>query len=192
MKKIFSLIFLIGLSLFASGCVSTIPFKVKHDALKNPPATRGGELALKPFTDTRGVTNAMQIGGKWDKATPVYLAKQQQPVAGIVTDGFREALEKVGYKVQSAPAANVAVLEGDMSEFWLTDNWKGAICKIAVQLRLRRGEGGQVLWEKGIKSEEDDWAIIPNAMTAAMNTLLKTAMAEFSSQAFADGVVAGK
>ena len=192
MKKIFSLICLVGLSLFACGCATTVPFTVKHDPLKNPPATREGVLAVEPVVDTRAVTNAIQIGGKWAKAKPAYLAKQQRPVADIVTDGFREALEKVGYKIQPSPSPGTAVLEGDMSEFWLTDDWGGAICKIGVHLRLRQGGSGQVLWEKGLRSEEDDWAIIPNAMTAAMNTLLKSAMTEFSSQAFADAVAGGK
>lgn len=192
MKKIFSLICLAGVSLFAGGCATNIPFNVKHDSLKNPPATREGVLAVKPFIDTRAVTNATQIGGKWAKAKPAYLAKQQRPVADIVTESFREALEKVGYKIQPAPGPGTAVLEGDLSEFWLTDDWGGAICKIGVQLRLSQGGSGQVLWEKGLKSQEDDWAIIPNAMTAAMNTLLKSALTEFSSQAFADAVAGGK
>ena len=192
MKNIISLICLVGVSMFACGCASTIPFKVKHDALKNPPATRGGSLALKPFVDTRAVTNAMQIGGKWKKAKPAYIAGQQRPIADILTDAFREALEKVGYRVQSSPSPNLPALEGEMSEFWLTDDWGGAICKIGVQLRLRQGGSSQALWEKGLKSEEDDWVIIPNAMTAAMNTLLKSAMTEFSSQTFADAVAEGK
>ena len=147
---------------------------------------------MKQFVDKRAVTNAMQIGGKWAKAKPAYLAKQQRPVADIVTDGFREALEKVGYKIQPSAGLKTPTLEGDISEFWLTDNWGGAICRIAVLLRLRQGGSGQVVWEKGLKCEEDDLAIIPNAMTAAMNTLLNSAMTEFSSQAFADAMAGGK
>ena len=147
---------------------------------------------MKQFVDKRAVTNAMQIGGKWAKAKPAYLAKQQRPVADIVTDGFREALEKVGYKIQPSAGPRTPTLEGDISEFWLTDNWGGAICRIAVLLRLRQGGSGQVVWEKGLKCEEDDLAIIPNAMTAAMNTLLNSAMTEFSSQAFADAMAGGK
>ena len=149
MKRTLSLVSLVALSALLTGCASTVSFKVKHDALKNPPATREGTLAVKPFVDTRGITNAMQIGGKWEKAKPAYLAKEKRPVADIVTDGFREALQKVGYTVDSAPAPTVAVLEGDMSQFWLTDNWGGAVCKIAVQLRLRQGDNGQVLMGKG-------------------------------------------
>lgn len=193
MKRIAFLPSLLGLLVIASGCVSTVSFKVGHDRLKDPPAIRTGTLAVKPFVDTRpGVTNAMQIGGKWDKAKPVYLAKQQRPVADIVTDSFKEALEKVGYTVQSQPSPDEPVLEGDLSEFWLKDNWGGAFCTIAVSLQLRRGENGQVLWQKQLHSYEDDLVIIPNAMQAAMNSILASAMTEFSSQSFADAVAGPK
>jgi len=190
MKRITSLFLLLALSLIVSGCVSTIPFEVKHDKLKNPPATRTGTLAIKPFVDSRSVTNALQVGGKGAKAKPTYIAKQGRPVADIVTDGVREALEKVGYKVESSPSPSLPMLEGDMSEFWLTDSWT-AVCNITVKLRLHK-EDGPVLWEKTLKSEDKETWIIPNAMTGAMDTLLKTAMEEFSSQAFADAVANGE
>jgi hypothetical protein len=189
MKRITSLFLLLALSLVVSGCVSTVPFNVKHDKLKNPPATRTGTLAIKPFVDTRSVTNAMQVGGKGAKGKPAYIAGQGRPVADIVTDGVREALEKVGYKVESSPSPNLPVLEGDMSEFWLTDSWT-AVCNITVKLRLRKGDG-PVLWEKALRSQDKEGFIIPNAMTGAMDTLLKSAMEEFSSQPFSDAV-AGK
>jgi hypothetical protein len=134
----------------------------------------------------------MQIGGKWKKAQPVYLAKQNRPVAGIVQEGFQEALEKVGYRIEPNPSATTPVLEGELSEFWLTDDWGGAICKITVQASLRQGGGGATLWQHQFHSEEDDLMIIPNAMTAAMNTLLKQAMEEFSKTGFAEALSAPK
>jgi hypothetical protein len=133
------------------------------------------------------VTNALQVGGKGERAKPAYIAGQGKPVADIVADGVREALEKVGYKVETSTAPNLPVLEGDLSEFWLTDSWT-AICKITLKLRLNKGGSGPPVWEKELKCQDTDWAIIPNAMTGAMDTLLKTAMEEFSSQPFADAV----
>jgi len=192
MKSVSSLAFFLGLMLLTSGCASTIPFKVGHEKLKDPPTTREGVLMVKTLVDRRAVTNAMQIGGKWAKAKPAYVAKQDRPVADIVTDGIREALEKVNYKIQSTPDATTPVLEGEMFEFWLTDNWSGAFCKIGVVLRLRQGEGGTVLWEKRLRAEEDDMVIIPNAMQAAMNSLLRSAVEEFSSGAFAEAVAGRK
>jgi len=146
---------------------------------------------VKTLADTRAVTNAMQIGGKWAKAKPAYMAKQDRPVADIVTDGIREALEKVNYKLRSTTDVTTPVLEGELFEFWLTDNWGGAFCKIGVLLRLRQGEGGIVLWEKRLRAEEDDMVIIPNAMQAAMTSLLQSAVEAFSSESFA-GAVAGR
>jgi len=192
MKALSWIASLAAIALLTSGCVSAVPFAVKHDRLQNPPATREGALAIKPFIDTRSVTNATQIGGKWQKAKPVYLAKQNCPVAGIVQDGFRESLEKVGYRIETSPTATTPVLEGELSEFWLTDDWGGAICKITVMARLRQGGQGTPLWEHRFHSEEDDWVIIPNAMTAAMNTLLKLAIEEFSKAQFAEAVAGPK
>jgi hypothetical protein len=180
------------LSLLACGCASQIPFKVGHDRLQEPTYKRDGSLAMKAFADTRSVTNAMQIGGKWKKAKPAYVAKQKQPVAQIVQDGFREALEKVGYRVETQNPGGLPTLEGEMFEFWLTDDWGGAICRIGVQTRLKSADGSAVLWEARLNSEEDDWAIIPNAMQAAMNTLLKRAMDEFATSVFSNAVVGKK
>lgn len=182
----------LGLLLLTSGCASTIPFTVGHDKLKDPPRTRAGVLTVKTLTDTRAVTNALQIGGKWAKAKPAYVAKQDRPVAEIVTDGIREALEKVSYSIQSSPDPATPVLEGELFEFWLTDNWSGAFCKIGIELRLRQGEGGTVLWEKRLRAEEDDLVIIPNAMQAAMTSLLQSAVEAFSSDAFAEAVAGRK
>jgi hypothetical protein len=192
MKRTLFLVPLLGVLLLTSGCVSTIHFNVNHAKLKKPSVTREGTVSVKPFTDVRpGLTNAMQIGGKGSKAKPVYMAGQKRPVADILTDGFREALVLAGYKAQPAPGAAAPVLEGEISEFWLTDKWK-AVCKIGVLLRLRPSEGGQVLWEKRLQSEEDDLMIIPSAMTAAVTTLLNKAVEEFISQAFADAVAGRK
>jgi len=44
------------------------------------------------------------------------------------------------------------------------------------------------MWEKTLKSEYQETWIIPNAMTGAMDRLLKAAMEEFSSEPFANAV----
>jgi hypothetical protein len=189
MKNLPSLFLLLAMSMIVSGCVSTVPFDVKYAKLRNPSVLRTGTLAIQPFVDTRSVTNALQVGGKGAKAKPAYIAAQGRPVADLVTDGVREALQTVGYKVEASPSPDLPVLEGDLSKFWLTDSWT-AICDIVLKLRLRKGDGA-VLWEKELISQDKETWIIPSAMTGAMDKLLKDAMEGFASQPFADAV-AGK
>lgn len=172
--------------------MSTISFKVGHDRLKPPAVRREGTLQVQALSDVRpGVTNLLQIGGKWEKSDPVYLAAQGRPVAEIVSEGLQEALGLAGYRHLTAPGPGTPVLEGELLDFWLTDNWGGAFCRIAVKIRVRREAGGEVLWEKTIRGEEDDLIIIPNAMQAAMTTLLQRAVEEFATPAFA-GAVGGQ
>lgn len=192
MKTTLLAAWLLSLALWTSGCMSTISFKVGHDRLKPPATLREGLVGFQPLVDARpGVTNALQIGGKWTKADPIYLAGQGRPVADIVSDGLQEALTQAGYKHLTRPESGTQMVEGELLDFWLTDNWGGAVCRIAVKLRVRRGMGGEILWEKTIRAEEDDLVIIPNAMQAAMTTLLQRAVEEFASTDFA-GAVAGR
>ncbi len=143
---------------------------------------------MKDFVDKRSVTNAMIIGGKWDKGSPIYLAKQNRPVAALMQEYVAEALQKVGYRIEPNPAATTPTLEGELTEFWLKDDWGGAVCTITLVTRLRKGPEGAVLWEYAFHSKEDDWVIIPNAMVAAINTLLKSTMDQFSQVQFSDAV----
>jgi hypothetical protein len=177
------------LTMVATGCVSTASFEVSHAKLKAPAVRQNGKLFLAAFKDTRAVTNAMIIGGVGDVANPKpkYIASQARPVADILTDDFREALSICGYTVQTSPSADTRILQGEVAEFWLSGGWKG-LCRTRVILRLKDSESGPSLWEKTLTSEEDDLMIIPSAMRAAVDTLLKEAIAIFSSPEFGDAV----
>lgn len=171
-----------------TGCVSTVPFEVSHAKLKAPATRQEGTLVLTPFKDARGCTNDIQIGGMGDKAKPAYIASQGRPVAEILTGYFREALEASGYQVRTEAAPGLRILEGQIDEFWLRASaWK-AVCKTRVLVRVKDKPDGPSLWEKSLTSEEDDLVIIPNAMRAAVDSLLKEAIAAFASPEFAQVV----
>ena len=178
------------LALSTVGCVSTVPFNVGHQKLKAPVALQHGAVVLMPFKDSRAVTNQMVIGGagKREKPSPTFIAKQLRPVADILTDYFREALKVSGYQTRTGDAGNLPVLDGEIREFWLSAGaWK-SVCTTQVLLKLKRDSEGPVLWERTIASEEDDLMIIPNAMQAAVTTLLQNAVQAFSSPEFGSAV----
>jgi hypothetical protein len=188
MKITLGLLFL--LTIVGTGCVSTAAFDVSHEKLKAPAVLQEGTIALAPFKDSRAVTNSNIIGGVGDVANPKpkYITGQGRPLSEIMTDDFREALEKCGYQVRTSPSSETTrTLHGEISEFWLSGGWKG-LCRTRVVLKLKDSDTGPSLWEKTLTSEEDDLMIIPNAMRAAMNSLLKEAIATFSSKEFADAV----
>ena len=167
-----------------------MPYNVGHEKLKAPSIHQQGTVVLMPFKDTRSVTNPMIIGGfgKREKPSPTFLAEQKRPVADILTDFFREALEVSGYQVRTSPTDNVPVLEGEISEFWLhAGTWK-AFCTTRVMLKLRDSPEGPPAWERSLTSEEDDLMIIPNAMQAAVTTLLEEAVRAFTTPDFAGAV----
>ncbi len=188
MKTTLCLLFL--LTVVGTGCVSTAAFDVSHDKLKAPAVLQKGTVALAPFKDSRSVTNFNIIGGAGDVANPKpkYITGQGRPLSEILTDDFREALEKCGYQVRTAPSSEAPrTLHGEISEFWLGGQWK-AVCRTRVVLQLKESDTGPSLWEKTLTSEEDDMVIIENAMRAAVTSLLKEAIATFSSKEFADAV----
>jgi hypothetical protein len=176
------------LTLVTSGC-SVARFEVNHAKLKAPVTTREGTVVLAPFKDSRGVTNATIIGGAGEVATPKprFVTAQGKPLSEILTDDFREALEVCGYQVRTAPAPDLRILQGEISEFWLTTGWK-AVCKTRVALQLKDSDTGPSVWEKTLASEEDDLMIVPNAMSAALDTLLKEAVQAFSAPDFAEAL----
>jgi hypothetical protein len=186
--KRYLLVCILGLS--TVGCVSTVPFHVGHEKLKTPSAPQHGTVVLLPFKDSRTLTNQMIIGGAGDREKPsqTFIAKQQRPVADILTDYFREALEVSGYQVRTGAAGDLPVLEAEVREFWLSaGTWK-ALCTTRVLLTLRARPEGPTIWERFLTSEEDDLMIIPNAMQAAVSTLLDEAVQAFTSPEFTAAV----
>ncbi len=173
------------LVLAATGCVSTASFEVSHAKLKPPAMPQQGTLVLVPFKDARGCTNALQLGGMGDNLKPKYIAGQGRPVADILTDYFREALQNCGYQVRNEPTPGLRILEGQVDQFWLhATPWK-AVCDTKVVLRVKERADGPPLWERTLTSQEDDLMIIPNAMRAAVDSLLKQATSTFASPEFA-------
>ena len=55
-------------------------------------------------------------------------------------------------------------------------------------MQLKGSETGPSIWEKTFASEEDDLMIVPNAMRAAVDTLLKEAVQAFSAPDFAEAL----
>jgi len=159
-----------------------------HGPFPQVSSRREGVLNVASFKDTRQVSNKASLGdfkGGVGNRLGDFVVKDGRPLESVVQGFFEDALAYVGYS-NSSSVAKVQV-EGEVFEFLMTSGWEFTT-KIGVLTRVRDFETKRVLWEKEIRSEEDDMMSGNNAAKAAFDVLLANAIKEFSSLDFFEAV----
>jgi hypothetical protein len=190
------------LALSFSGC-GTTRLEVSHSPLTGQAARRDGAILVKAFSDVREADQREYIGNKRNGYGMVlghFATNEGVHLETLLAGYFVEALQRAGYNaVLQQPGAGAndaacdAVLEGEITEFWL-DAYMKTWNNVEVKLTLKDKSGAQVLWQRDIKGSQSNvlWIgasgefekVIRESLDVAMDQAVK----EFSSPEFQSAV----
>jgi hypothetical protein len=199
---------LIGLCL-QTGCVASSKqvqaVQVLYSAPEPIQSKRAGTILMKSLLDARELEERPFIGeildplfGIFGNTGRVIVVKDGTSITTTMTRGLSEALKEAGYTPifpdpSSAPSVNsivgVAVLEGEIREFWLRPLWTTQHV-VRINLRLMESRSGHLLWEKELQGKHSKFIGLWNVgefeevIQKALDKVLRQAGKEFASEQF--------